>query len=647
MGGTTDTYKKPRTLQQRLLLAINGAIVVVLAVLIFLQSWDTSRFARDEAAARAEETAFRYANQVSAELNAAMVAARTLAQTFEGMKAAWVEDRSLLNSTLSQVQRQNPRFLATWSVWEPGAMDNKDATFVNQAGHDSTGRFIPLWRHEKDDVALEPLVGYASPGAGDYCLVAKTTGKQSIAEPFHTTIGGRDTMLTSVAVPVKYNGDVVGVAGVHIALATLQGIVAGIKPYDTGYAILISRAGTIVAHPDASQVGRRFADAAVLSQLAESKGSGAALRRQTTSTVTGDEVLEIYAPIDAGGSGSRWFLAVAAPMDKVLAGAAAVRTRSIGLGVLAAIVMLVLVIWVSRSIAGGLVDITQTLTDSARQVQGASGQLRSASRELAQGATSQAASLEELSASMEEIGARTAQNAGSAQETKSIAQEARQAAERGAKDVDALNEALGAITASSQSITKTVKIIDEIAFQTNILALNAAVEAARAGDAGLGFAVVAEEVRNLARRSAEAAKETAQRIGDSAEKSRHGVSVGTKVADRLREITVKVSRVDDLVGGIVSGSEEQRVQVAEMNRALEHVGRITQSNAAAAEESSAASETMGGQADSLESSVDQLNQLVGENSRMAGLDWAAEGVQRLRGRRSAGPGVDTEQDRAA
>src|SRR5262249_37857225 len=131
-----------RTLQQRLLIAINGTIVMVLAALIAFQAWDTAAFAKREAAGRAQETAYRYGHEVSERLDEAMIAARTIAQTFEGMKSAWVEDRSLFNNTLSQVQRQNPQFLATWTAWEPNALDNKDATFARQAGHDATGRFI-------------------------------------------------------------------------------------------------------------------------------------------------------------------------------------------------------------------------------------------------------------------------------------------------------------------------------------------------------------------------------------------------------------------------------------------------------------------------------------------------------------------------
>src|SRR6266853_373166 len=293
-----------------------------------------------------------------------MIAARTIAQTFEGMKAAWVEDRSLFNSTLSQVQRQNPQFLATWTAWEPGALDSKDATFARQAGHDATGRFIPLWRREDKDVVLEPLRDYATPGAGDFYQGPRRSGKEVIAEPFRTTIGGREVALTSVAAPIRYNGDVVGVAGVHLALSSLQQIVERIKPYDTGYAVLISHGGTIVAHPDPTQVGRRFEDGGIIASLRGSGNESRAITRESVSPVTKADVLEIFVPVQAGVTDESWTLTVVAPMDKVLAGAASVRARSIGIGVVAAVVMLVLVLLVSRSIAAGLADMIQTLTDA-------------------------------------------------------------------------------------------------------------------------------------------------------------------------------------------------------------------------------------------------------------------------------------------
>jgi len=619
--------KSQRTLQQRLLIAVNGTIVVVLAALIAFQAWDTARFARSEAAGRAQETAYRYGYEVSARLDEAMIAARTIAQTFEGMKAAWVEDRSLFNNTLSQVQRQNPQFLATWTAWEPGALDNKDATFARQAGHDATGRFIPLWHRQDKDVVLEPITGYAVAGADEFYQGPRRTRKETIAEPFHTTIGGRDVALTSVAVPIRYNGDVVGVAGVHLALTSLQEIVARIKPYETGYAVLISHGGTIVAHPDPAQIGRRFEDDGATTGLIGSQSESRAFTRESVSPVTRAAVLEIFVPVKAGATDEPWILSVVAPMDKVQAGASSVRARSIGIGVMAAFVMLVLVLVVSRSIASGLADMIQTLTEASRAVLGAADQLRSASRNISEGANSQASSLETLRAAMSDIGSQTTQNASGAQSTKRVALEARQATESGVADVDALNNAMNAITTSGASIAKTIKVIDDIAFQTNILALNAAVEAARAGDAGLGFSVVAEEVRRLAQRCAEASRETAECLGDSLEKSRQGVEIGHKVAGRLSEITDRIVRVDDLVGGIAAASEQQRLQLTDVNNSLEHIGHVTQANAAAAEESSAEAETLGSQAEALGVAMAQLNKLVGDRpavrTRRPGSDAAA------------------------
>jgi methyl-accepting chemotaxis protein len=304
-------------------------------------------------------------------------------------------------------------------------------------------------------------------------------------------------------------------------------------------------------------------------------------------------------------------------MDKVLAGAASMRARSIGIGGVAAFVMLVLVLVVARSIAAGLADMIQTLTDASRAVLGASDQLRSASRNISEGANSQASSLETLRGAMSDIGSQTTQSAAGAQSTKRMALEARQATEAGVTEVDALNDAMNGITTSGASIAKTIKVIDDIAFQTNILALNAAVEAARAGDAGLGFSVVAEEVRRLAQRCAEASRETAECLGDSLDKSRQGVEIGHKVSDRLREISDRIVRVDDLVGGIATASEQQRRQLTDVTHSLEHIGHVTQANAAAAEESSAEAETLGSQAEALDAAVAQLNKLVGDRPKAA------------------------------
>ena len=166
------------------------------------------------------------------------------------------------------------------------------------------------------------------------------------------------------------------------------------------------------------------------------------------------------------------------------------------------------------------------------------------------------------------------------------------------------------IKSSSQDITKILKNIDEIAFQTNILALNAAVEAARAGEAGAGFAVVADEVRNLAQRCAAAAKETAEKIDDSVRKSLHGEQLSVEVARSFDEIQTRVRQLDQLVAEIASASQEQSVGISQVNLAVTQMDKVTQTNAASAEESASASAQLNSQATSLKESVVELQLLV-------------------------------------
>jgi methyl-accepting chemotaxis protein len=278
---------------------------------------------------------------------------------------------------------------------------------------------------------------------------------------------------------------------------------------------------------------------------------------------------------------------------------------------LALVFGLVIAIAVSRSLAKILKDVSMTLDDGSNQVASAAGQVSASSQSLAEGASQQAASLEETSASLEEMSSMTKRNAENAATAKDLANQTRTAADSGALDMKEMTTAMDAIKSSSDNIAKIIKTIDEIAFQTNILALNAAVEAARAGEAGMGFAVVADEVRNLAQRSAQAAKETTEKIEDSIRKSEQGVEISDKVARRLMEIVEKARKVDELIGEIASASREQNQGIQQVNTAVTQMDKVTQSNAANAEESASASEELNAQAASLKESVQSLMKLVG------------------------------------
>ena len=272
-------------------------------------------------------------------------------------------------------------------------------------------------------------------------------------------------------------------------------------------------------------------------------------------------------------------------------------------------------LYLARSVFRPFDAIVAALRAAATESASATGQVSTSSQSLADGASAQAASLEETSASLEEMSSMTKRNAEHAASAKALANQTRTAADAGAADMAQMTQAMAAIKASSDNIAKIIKTIDEIAFQTNILALNAAVEAARAGDAGLGFAVVAEEVRSLAQRSAQAARETAERIEDSIGKSDHGATISGKVAGSLQEIVGKARQLDELIAEIASASSEQNQGIVQLNGAVTQMDTITQRNAANAEESASAATELGSQAAALESTVEALLNLVGNATR--------------------------------
>lgn len=264
-----------------------------------------------------------------------------------------------------------------------------------------------------------------------------------------------------------------------------------------------------------------------------------------------------------------------------------------------------------RSLVSVLKGTAASLWEGANQVAAASGQVSASSQALAQGASEQASSLEETSSALEEMDSMTRRNAQNSRKVNELGKQTREAAERGTVDMKDMAVAMEAIKASSDEVAKILRAIDEIAFQTNILALNAAVEAARAGQAGMGFAVVAEEVRHLAQRCAQAAKETSSKIEGALTSTRHGVELSRKVAKTLAEIVTRAREVDALAGEVAQASQEQSQGVSQVNAATLQMDKVTQSNAASAEESAAAAEELNAHAQAMKQALDELLQLAG------------------------------------
>ncbi|MCX7430501.1 MAG: methyl-accepting chemotaxis protein [Planctomycetia bacterium] len=265
-----------------------------------------------------------------------------------------------------------------------------------------------------------------------------------------------------------------------------------------------------------------------------------------------------------------------------------------------------------------LAAISDSLQQGADQTASSSSQLSSASRSLATGCSEQGASVTETSASLEEISAMIRATADNATKAKEFANQARAAALLGKQTMSDMTVAMQSIETSSLDISKIVKNIDEIAFQTNILALNAAVEAARAGEAGAGFAVVADEVRSLAQRSAAAAKETADKIEAAIASTQRGSKSCMNVGDALEEIVGKVTEADVLVAEIASAAKEQAQGIRQVGVAMTQMDKVTQGNASSAEQTSSAAEELNSQAKLLQENVEQLQELIASTSRSGG-----------------------------
>ena len=262
--------------------------------------------------------------------------------------------------------------------------------------------------------------------------------------------------------------------------------------------------------------------------------------------------------------------------------------------------------FITRSVNERITAVAGQLASESDKAVVSAAQVADASQSMAGGAAEQAAALEETSSSLHEMASMTAKNSENAQNAKSLANQARSTADAGAADMEQMKAAMGAIKGSSIEISKIIKTIDEIAFQTNILALNAAVEAARAGEAGLGFAVVAEEVRSLAQRSAQAAKETADKISASTDKSEQGVRISEKMSANLAAIVEKTRQLDERIGEIAQSSHEQSEGINQINAAVANMDKITQANAALSRQSAAASEEFKSQAGQVRLAVTEL-----------------------------------------
>lgn len=362
---------KIRNLGLRPKLAILVLVVAaaVISLAVFWVGYNARQQALAEATDKAVEVARRYGSVVQAEIQTAMDAARTIAQAVEGMKGRGVPPRDMVDGILKNVLERYPSFLAVWSCWEPNALDGKDFEFINAIGHDATGRYVPYWNRVNGEVDVEALKNYDADGPGDYYLVPFKAGREVVFDPVYYEADGKKLLKTILAVPIRFEEDVVGVVGIDIQLKPFfEPIVKRVKLFDIGYGFLLASNGVFVADPTQwANVGKTMEQFDFKPETIAAVKQGRETTEYKVSKTTGKNTFYAFAPITVGFAEKKWSLATNIPVEQITQRAAALFWQSMGIGLIG-IIVLGIVVWViAGRITLPILNIAGTIRQVARE----------------------------------------------------------------------------------------------------------------------------------------------------------------------------------------------------------------------------------------------------------------------------------------
>jgi methyl-accepting chemotaxis protein len=620
------------------------------------------------------------ANEIAGQISVALNTARTLAHAFSSVRSARAPlPRERVDLILRSVLEQNPDFVGVYSAWEPNAFDGLDANFVNSPGSDQTGRYIPYWNRNKEGrIVVEPLVGYEDKtqdesGArkGDYYLMPREAKQECIIEPYIYPVQGKEVLMTSLVVPVLYNGVFHGILGVDLALDFLQAAVDREDIFSrSGKLYVISYNGRIAAAGGNPEfVGQH------MKVKFPARWEGYLRQIKATEERVGfdGEALTVFSPMVLGKTRTPWSVLVEVPKERVVAAASAMMWRQIEIGMVFTLAALLGLWGIARAIArpiGNTVHVAQLIAkgelaqaqkaislverdlssragdrsigrDETRhlldaiarmtsnlaslleQVQGASAQLVSVCTEIAATSKEQGASVQafedstvKIVTAVKEISATAQELAKTMESVRTGASETATAADIGREDLNGMERTmkqlaesttsislkLGVIHEKAGNINEVVTTITKVADRTNLLSLNAAIEAERAGEYGLGFAVVAQEIRRLADQTAAATLDIERMVQEMQSSVSSGVvemekfsrevncgvqsvaEIGSQMAqiiERVKELSPRFDYVTDGMKAQSQGGEQIREEMVQLSEgAKQMTDSLKQSNEA-------------------------------------------------------------------
>lgn len=357
---------KKLSIQQQIMAALFSAVFLSLTLVIGASIFTANKALNSGSVEIVEKTADYYSSRTSETLNQSMHLAKSLGDSLEALHKAGIKDRAVYNEVIQNTLIANPSILGAWTGWEPDALDGKDAEYVNTAGHDASGRFVPYWYRSEGKAVLEPLLSYDQSGDGDYYQLPFTTGKAVILEPYLYPVGGVETLITSLALPIRVDNKIVGVAGVDIAMTDLQTIMKEARPFEVGYVSLLSEEGTMVAHTVEGAPGKSAAEFGFSVTNAEQlAGQSRMLKTGIIDPQSDEEILRLYEPLKIALTDNVWVIAISVP--EAVAFAAQQNALFVQLGFLAvALLGATLLAWfIGRSISRPIVSVTNAMNTLA------------------------------------------------------------------------------------------------------------------------------------------------------------------------------------------------------------------------------------------------------------------------------------------
>ena len=596
-----------KSLKVSLLASILGVFTLVYGVALVYLSTNFRNNAYSDSEEIIRHTSYEFKNLIEYDLGKLMEVATTFRDVYNRYETIPEVDRDFYYDQLCHAWLENnPDILSVWQVWEIKAFDPtynlKNGRYRNVYIRKDGG--IDIVRQKTDMNNLDIDNQYYQ---------SRKRNVEEIWTPYYDvhTEELANILMTSIMAPIRRNGEFIGVFGIDLSLENMGNIISDIMPFDGTVSYVIADDRTVVAHSNKDMIGKKLlpnlkTDTTVFDKtisITQNDREYASFEYKNPND--DNNYIVSMVPIVIGNSPFTWTLVIEAPVKVVMKKANSIFYRSLFFGVFGLVIMYV-IIWLiatrlvspikesvgfAKQIAEGdlnvkiktnredevgvlmdtlegmavkLRDIISEIISSSADLVGSSDDLLSSSKNILSGASNQASSSEEISASMEEMVANIQQNNENSQATEKIAQKASDEVKKG---YESSKLALEAMT----KIDSKISIITEIAKQTNILALNAAVEAARAGEYGKGFAVVAAEVKKLAERSQEAAKEIV-------DLTKHGVNISTRSGNELSAIIPEIERTAELVKEISMSSAEQQIGAEQVNNAIQELNLVTQQN---------------------------------------------------------------------